>query len=77
MVESQSPLSIVHVFRLPITADLTCSSQTTLLGTNPAIYLGGKGVGSQGDGTAQLLVKDEATAIKLLKLLNLNFRCSA
>jgi UTP-glucose-1-phosphate uridylyltransferase/mevalonate kinase len=31
--------------------------------------LGGKGVGSQGDGTAQLLVKDEATQDQVIKLI--------
>jgi UTP-glucose-1-phosphate uridylyltransferase len=34
-----------------------------------SLILGGKGVGSQGDGTAQLLVKDDATSEKVIAII--------
>lgn len=37
------------------------------------LILGGKGVGSQGDGTAQFIVKDEASQQKLIEIINRDF----
>lgn len=62
-----------------------CPSQLTspvlhkLLSHKPlqSLILGGKGVGSQGDGTAQLLVKDEATQDKVISIIEseLSMQC--
>jgi galactokinase len=38
----------------------------------PYIY-GGKGVGSQGDGTAQLVARDQASQAKAMKIIKRDF----
>ncbi len=38
----------------------------------PYIY-GGKGVGSQGDGTAQFIVKDKKSQQKVIEIIEYNF----
>ncbi|MDE5085740.1 MAG: hypothetical protein O4805_00710 [Trichodesmium sp. St16_bin2-tuft] len=40
----------------------------------PDCYIwGGKGVGSQGDGTAQFIAKDENSQRQLIEIINLDF----
>jgi galactokinase len=37
------------------------------------LILGGKGVGSQGDGTAQFIVKDEESQQKVIQIITKDF----
>lgn len=60
-------------------SQLTSPVLHTLLSHPPLqpLVLGGKGVGSQGDGTAQLLVKDEATRDEVIRIIesDLSMQC--
>jgi len=77
MTESQSAFDTYCMPACP--SQLTSPVLHKLL-SHPALQphiLGGKGVGSQGDGTAQLLVRDEATQDTVINIIEseLNMKC--